>query len=386
MELNKSPLNWADKAQRLPMQNQLSIDPDIRCAATLPAEFYRSTNLFEEVREKVFARSWQWVGHAGELPTKGSVRPFLLVPGCLDEPLLLTRSLSGRLSCLSNVCTHRGNLVQTEKGECKKLRCRYHGRRFALDGKFEGMPEFECAKNFPSAADDLPQLPLHSWHGLLFTGLEPAVAFHKWIRPLQEMLRHLPLEDFHYDSTRSREYLVHANWALYVDNFLEGFHVPFVHQGLSQSLDFQSYSIEIFPWSSMQWGKGRGPAPVFQPRLSGPASGEKVAAYYFWLFPNTMLNFYPWGLSINVVQPLSVNETRVCFHSFVWRPELLDQGAGGALDQVEREDEAVVEQVQTGIGSRLYKRGRYSPKQERAVHHFHRLLLRALGNEQSSTE
>jgi choline monooxygenase len=106
-----------------------------------------------------------------------------------------------------------------------------------------------------------------------------------------------------------------------------------------------------------------------------------VAAYYWWLFPNTMFNIYPWGLSINVVRPLAVDRTRVSFIAYVWDDSKLDQGAGSSLDRVEREDEAVVEAVQKGIRSRLYNRGRYSPKRETGTHHFHRLLAEFFSRE-----
>ena len=99
-----------------------------------------------------------------------------------------------------------------------------------------------------------------------------------------------------------------------------------------------------------------------------------MAAYYWWLFPNTMLNFYPWGLSLNFVQPLAPDRTRVSFRGYMRDVSRLAKGAGAELDQVEQEDEAAVESVQRGLRSRLYGRGRYSPSHERGVHHFHRLL------------
>jgi choline monooxygenase len=103
-----------------------------------------------------------------------------------------------------------------------------------------------------------------------------------------------------------------------------------------------------------------------------------VAGYYLWLFPNTMINAYPWGLSINVVKPLAVDRTRISYLTYVMDPARLDRGAGAALDRVEREDEAIIERVQEGVRSRLYDRGRFSPRREQGVHHFHRLLSRFL--------
>jgi len=355
------------------MKRRYEIDEDIRRAATLPGEFYRDVEVYEALRERVFARSWQWVGHESDLAAE-SAKPIGLLTGCLDVPLVLTRDHEGELRCLSNVCTHRGNLIATSPGGCKTLRCRYHGRRFQLDGKFESMPEFEGALDFPTAADDLPQLPLESSLGFLFTAFEPTVPLRSLVGELEAQIGHLPVAEARLDPERSRDYTVHANWALYLDNYLEGFHVPFVHPGLVEALDYESYRTELFPLASLQVGAPKGEGPLLELRSGSAPAGEQVAAAYFWLYPNTMFNVYPWGISVNVVQPLAIDRTRVSFYSYVWNSAFLEAGAGAALDQVELEDEAVVEQVQRGIRSRLYQSGRYSPSRETAVHHFHRLL------------
>jgi choline monooxygenase len=139
-------------------------------------------------------------------------------------------------------------------------------------------------------------------------------------------------------------------------------------------IDFGAYTTELSPWGSLQLGVAKDGEPAFEAR----DAGRRIAAYYFWLFPNTMLNVYPWGISVNVVQPHGLASTRVCFRSYVWDPALRGAGAGTGLDQVELEDEAVVTSVQTGVRARLYSRGRYSPSRESGVHHFHRMLTRYL--------
>ena len=87
-----------------------------------------------------------------------------------------------------------------------------------------------------------------------------------------------------------------------------------------------------------------------------------------------MLNFYPWGLSVNIITPLSISKTKVEFKSYVWKDDLLNKGAGADVNKVELEDQEVVESVQKGINSRLYSYGRFSPKMEQGVHHFHNLV------------
>ncbi len=354
------------------------IHPDIRQASTLPARAYSDPEVYVACRERIFARSWQFIGDTDSVKVPGQVNPVTLLPGCIDEPLLLTRDHSDTLHCLSNVCTHRGTILCPGAGHEKALVCRYHGRRFDLDGTFRYMPEFNEAAGFPSPKDDLPKVNFATWGKFIFASLNPAFPLEDLLAEMKSRVGWLPLHEFTFDPARSRDYLIHANWALYCDNYLEGFHIPFVHASLNEAIDYGSYATELYRWSNLQLGIAKGSEEAFDLPASSPDYGKRIAAYYYWLFPNTMFNFYPWGVSVNVVQPLGVDRTRVSFLAFVWKPDKLDRGAGSGLDRVEREDEAVVEAVQRGVRSRLYDRGRYSPTREQGVHHFHRLLAAAL--------
>jgi len=354
------------------------IDDDIRRAATLPGEFYTSPVWFEQVKERILARSWQFVADTDRVKVPGECAPATILEGCLDESILFTRDSGDALHCVSNVCTHRGTLVCGAPGIATGLRCRYHGRRFDLGGKFLSMPEFEGAVNFPATRDDLSSIPFAQWGKFLFASIDPAFSFGELTAEMDARLGWLPLADAALDPARSRDYLVRANWALYCDNYLEGFHIPFVHPALAGALDYGSYRTELWGNSNLQLGVASGGEATFDLPSSSPDYGQSIAAYYVWLFPNTMLNFYPWGISVNVVRPLAVDRTRVSFLCYVWDPAKLDQGAGAGLDRVEREDEEVVESVQRGLRSRAYGRGRYSPKRETGVHHFHRLLTKFL--------
>ena len=188
----------------------------------------------------------------------------------------------------------------------------------------------------------------------------------------------MPFGEFLFDATRSRDFEIDANWALYVENYLEGFHIPFVHKGLNEVVDYGSYASELYRYSNLQLALAKEGESAFDLPASSPDHGKRVAAYYFWVFPNLMLNFYPWGLSLNLVEPQDIGFTRIAFRSYVWDASKLDAGAGSALDRVEHEDEAIVQAVSRGVRSRFYRRGRYSPTRERGVHHFHRLLCEFL--------
>src|SRR5688572_6893678 len=203
------------------------IDPKIERASTLPKEIYRSEAIYQRIRDEVFAKSWHFLAHRDQVAAEG-LQPATL----LDEPLLLSQS--DRLRCFSNVCTHRGAILLESPCALQNIRCRYHGRRFDPQGKFLSMPEFDGAEGFPSERDDLPEVKLGQWGPLIFASLEPAISFEEWIAPL-------PKDPGALTFSKELSYEFDANWALYCDNYLEGFHIPFVHPELAAALDYSSY-------------------------------------------------------------------------------------------------------------------------------------------------
>src|SRR5262249_38388620 len=136
--------------------------------------------------------------------------------------------------------------------------------------------------------------------------------------PMQARVGWMPLDEFRFDPARSRDYLVKANWALYVENYLDALHIPFVHYELAGARDSEAYQTENYRYSNLQLGVSEGGGEALALPETSPDYGRSIAAYYFWLFPNTMFNFYPWGLSVNVVRPLAVDRTRVSFLRYVW--------------------------------------------------------------------
>lgn len=355
------------------------IDPDIAKAKTLSADFYTYPHWYQQSKEKIFVPSWQFVTDADKIKTNGDCFPFTLLPQYIDEPLLLTKNEEGKISCLSNVCTHRGNLLVNESCNAKNIRCKYHGRLFDMDGKFVSMPEFKEVENFPTADDDLKQLPLFQWGKLIFTSLQPTVKASTYFKEMIDRMGWLPLDKLQFRPDLSKDYEVKANWSLYCENYLEGFHIPFVHAGLNAVLDFGEYTTEIFQYGNLQLGIGKKGDSCFDLPISSIDYGKQVAAYYFWFFPNMMFNFYPWGLSLNIVQPTGIDTCKVSFLTYVFDESKLNTGAGSGLDMVEMEDEEVVENVQKGIRSRFYQYGRYSVKHEKGTHHFHSLIAAFIG-------
>ena len=339
------------------------INPDIRQAETLASEFYTDEKYFRESKEKIFARSWQLIANLDEI---NNLKPFTILESFLDEPVLFTKN-DEKLNCLSNVCTHRGKILIEEACKANGIRCGYHGRRFDLDGKFLSMPEFENVQNFPSEKDNLTKIPFNNLGKLLFVSVNPFTSFDEFFAPVFDRLKWLDWEKLQFSNALSRDYFVNAHWALYCENYLEGFHIPFVHQGLNEVIDYGSYKTETFRFVSLQTGFADSSENTFD-------FNNKIAALYFFVFPNLMLNFYPWGLSVNIVKPLQKDLTKVSYLTFISDETKLGKGAGGDLNRVELEDQTVVESVQKGINSRFYEKGRYSPTREQGTHNFYRLL------------
>ncbi len=346
-----------------------SINPDICKAETLSSDFYTDERYFEQSKEKIFARSWQLVGTTDEIE---NIKPHTILAGFLNEPILITKQ-NEKINCLSNVCTHRGKILVENECNAKGLRCNYHGRHFDLNGKFLSMPEFENVENFPSEKDNLSNIPFDIWGKLIFASINPIAPFNEFIAEIKGTLQDFDFENLKLVSTK--DYEVQAHWALYCENYLEGFHIPFVHKSLNEEIDYGSYETKTFQYSSVQIGKENSPQ-MNTDKLGSKKTPfeENIVAYYFFVFPNLMFNFYPWGISVNIVKPIKKDLTTVVYLSFVNDETNLNKGAGADLETVELEDQKVVESVQKGINSSFYENGRYSPAREQGTHHFHRLI------------
>ena len=350
---------------------KIEIDEDIRVAKTIPSKFYHSPKVFSRSKN-LFNKSWQFVGNT-DLLESNNVCPDILLKGMLNEPYILTKK-GKEIRCLSNVCTHRGNIVCEEACNTKNLVCGYHGRQFEVDGKMKFMPEFENVNDFPGEGDNLPEIEMELWRNMIFVINDKRCDLSEVTGPMIERMDWVPLNEFKYKPGLSRSYEINANWALYCDNYLEGFHIPYVHKDLNKDLEYDEYYTEGMDNTVLQIGIAKDDEVTFDLPEDHQDYGKNIAAYYFFLFPNMMFNFYPWGLSVNIVKPITPTKTKIQYLTYVWKKELMKKGAGSNLDKVELEDEEIVEAVQKGVKSSAYDRGRYSAKREIGVHHFHLLL------------
>lgn len=344
----------------------IDIDPDLSLASTLPADWYFEERALELEYERVFERSWQFAGSGHALREPGSFR----VSRAGREPLLLVRGDEGELRALSNVCRHRAGCVKRGAGQVRALQCSYHGWVYDLDGRLRSAPEFDGVKNFENVR--LPEFRLEEWQGLLFvniSGEAPPLA--EFFAEVDQALNGRDLRGF--ANPHRKDWEIACNWKVYVDNYLEGYHIPIVHPQLFRELDYRAYRTETFRFSSIQHAPIRRPEKL---RISSPDD----QALYFWIYPNLMLNIYPDNFSTNLIVPQGAGRTVTEFEWFfpVEQPSHDLERIVSFSDEIQLEDVQVCEEVQRNLRSRTYSRGRFSVRRENGVHHFHRLLAASI--------
>jgi len=347
--------------------SKISIDKDISRAQLIDPEFYTSDNYFQATKN-IFLKSWQFISHVNFIDTK--LYPFLFLENFIDEPLILIKEKN--IKILSNICTHRANILCNKKHNSNIIQCNYHGRTFDLNGVLKQAPGFKGVKNFPTENDNLKQVPSKLWKNLIFSSISNPINIDDALRSIEMKLSSYPFDKLWYDKKNSNTFILDAHWALYCENYLEGFHVPFIHKGLNNDINFNNYKTELLDHGVLQYTENKSNSK------SNQILDKNIYAYYYWIFPNLMLNFYNWGLSINIVEPISKNKTKIKFLSFPIEGVTQPKGTDSDLDIVEKEDQEVVLAVQRGIKSHLYNKGRYSTKHETGIHYFHRLLARYL--------
>lgn len=346
-------------------------EPRLARATTLPSSYYTDPLFLTVENERIFARTWQLVGHAEQVREQGSY--FTAMVG--KEPIIVVRGLGGELMALSNVCRHRAGPVARGQGRCRAFQCGYHGWTYALDGRLAGTPELDGVEQFERTDFALPRFRVATWLDLVFVNLDPAAP------SLDEYLGDLParFDARRFQSVRlahRKEWEIDCNWKVYVDNYLEGYHIPIVHPSLFRELDYSRYRTETGRFFSIQHAPIRRPERI---RSEGDAEAE-----YFWLFPNLMINVYPDNFSTNLILPRGNARTVTLFDWYFAEPDSeatkkrIEETVQFS-DEIQIEDINICEAVQRGLEAPSYTSGRYAPARENGVHHFHGLLSEFLG-------
>ncbi len=348
---------------------------DLAQAHTIPSAWYTDPATLHLEKDHIFWRTWQPVGYAGTVAKPGDY----LACEVAGEPIAVVRGNDGVLRSFSNVCRHRASTILEGSGCAKSLRCPYHGWTYSLTGDLLVAPEFEGVEDWDRSQVRLPESRVETWGPFVFVNVDGHAP------PLSEMMGDIPqlvaelgcpIEQLHF--SYRRDYLIHCNWKVYVDNYLEGYHLPTAHPSLFRELDYDQYRVDTFRYYSSQHAPIRPPRPGRDEPRRYSADDPGNRALYFWIFPNFMLNVYPDNLSSNIIVPLGHDKTLTIFEWFTYpRAGSASEISGETVafsDEIQQEDIKICENVQKGLQSRSYDQGRYSVKRENGVYHFHALL------------
>jgi choline monooxygenase len=347
-------------------------------AYTIPASWYTDSRIAQLELQNVFSRTWQSVGRTAQVEKPGQY----VTATVAGEPIVAVRGSDGILRAFYNVCRHHAMTVMNEPcGQAQHMRCPYHGWTYNLEGELRGMTEFEGVSNFDRAQNGLAPVRVEIWENFIFVNLDPHAA------PLRDFLAALvgfakPLNFGGLKFVERRSYIQQCNWKVYVDNFLDGgYHVPHMHKGLNSVLDYTNYTIENVDRCCVQ----SSPVAVDKSSEASAAATRKGdRAYYFWQYPNFMLNWYEGYLDTNLVIPLGVDRCEVIFDFYfgdtseAQMPYIRE--SMGVSERVQQEDIVICDGVQRGLSSRAYQAGRLSVRREAGEHLFHRLLAADLND------
>jgi choline monooxygenase len=341
-------------------------------AHTIPAPWYTDTRIAQLELQNVFSRAWQAIGRTAQVAKPGQY----VTASVAGEPVVAVRGSDGQLRAFYNVCRHHAMTVMNEPcGQAQHMRCPYHGWTYSLEGELRGMTEFEGVCNFDRAQNGLVPIRVDTWENFVFVNLDAhAESLHTFLGALLGLAKPLGFGGLQFVERRS--YTLNCNWKVYVDNFLDGgYHVPHMHKGLNSVLDYTNYTIENVDRCCVQ------SSPVAVDRsseASAAATRKGDRAYYFWQYPNFMLNWYEGYLDTNLVLPRGVDRCDVLFDFYFGdtRESQLPyiRESIGVSERVQQEDIVICDGVQRGLSSRAYQAGRLSVRREAGEHLFHRLL------------
>ena len=343
-------------------------------ASTIPAPWYTDPQISELERRAVFGANWQCMGRAEQVAQPGQ---YIAVQ-VAGEPVVVVRGTDGKLRAFFNVCRHHAAAVAAQPcGTAQLFRCPYHGWSYGLDGSLKGTPDFAGVCNFDRAENGLVPIAVDSWEQFVFVSLDPRQSLHEYLGNVVSQVAPLRIGSLHFFETRA--YTLNCNWKVFVDNYLDGgYHVPYLHKGLNSVLDYAEYTIENGERFCLQSSPMS--ASDQDAQVSATRTGDR--AYYYWIYPNFMINLYQGVMDTNLVIPMGVDRTKVIFDFYFTdvSAEKQRQNAESVAvsDRIQMEDLDICEAVQRGLSSRAYRAGRLSVRREAGEHLFHRLLARDL--------
>ncbi len=371
----------------------------VEMASTLLPAAYHADSFFEEERLALWSNSWVCIGLVSQVAEVGQI----IVRSVAGTSIIATRDKQGSLNAFHNVCRHRGSQLVTcdQVVKAKRFRCPYHAWAYALSGECLGTPLFEGseipadqqamfdmgdAKSFDKADYGLIDVAIDSWGPLLFVNLSGAeLPLSDWLGDLPDRLANYGLEDW--TVAAEKVYEIGANWKLIAENFMEYYHLPWVHPELIKVSRMEDH----YRYQGQGMYTGMMTNPVSQADNSGwlelpPAPGltddELVSGRFMHLFPNVSISVLPNHVFVMILTPEGPGHTSEQTYILTHPSTMQTDGAVDAMtkladfwDHVNAEDIEIVERVQTGISTTAYTGGRMCYRFEEPLHRFQNMVV-----------
>lgn len=365
----------------------------IESANGLPNECYTSPNAFELDRDQVMTDSWICVGFGSDVPESWAV-PI----NFMGYPILLTRSADGELRVFHNVCSHRGMQLVLEAGKLGTglIRCKYHSWAYDFEGNLKGTPliggtDKNTHKDFDPTVNGLRTIRSKLWMDNIFINLSgDAEPFEDFITPLlsrwSKWVTPETLEELVPGRDTKMELVVKSNWKLAIENFLEAYHLPWVHPGLNSYSPLEKhYDIERGENFAGQGSSSYTTPAADTGKISSWPDGEKHFAEYPVLYPNTLLGLQSDHFFSMTIMPIdettSLERVQLMFLGDVATDDDYAEHRASMVSswtEVFSEDIFAVEAMQSGRQSPAYEGGVFSPVMDQHTLHFHQWIARRL--------
>jgi len=361
---------------------------------TPPGTFYTDERIFRQELEEFYYRSWMNIGREEQLANPGD----FITREVGGENVIVIRGTDGKSRAFYNVCRHRGTKL-VEDAEGTKLRsivCPYHSWTYSSEGRLVGAPHTESLEGFAKEENGLHKIQLETWGGFVWVNLEPqAPPLREEFGRFFEKFQRFPIGTLR--QAAHKVYEVNANWKILVENYQECYHCAPVHPELNRITPYFSGEVHDYfidgisrapfsggwmefakDYSSMTWS-----GYTKRPPLEGMTEEDRRRVYYYVLFPNLFLSLHPDFLMVHRTWPVTPTHSRVeCEFYFdpktMALPDFDPSDTVELWDLINQQDWAVCQRSQKGMGSRIWKGGRYSD-QEPQVYDFDRYVMERLG-------
>ena len=352
-------------------------------ARSLIADAYRSPEFYALEQQQVFATSWVAVGFTEQLSAPGQT----IVAEVASQSVVVTRDRHHRLKAFYNVCRHRGSQIVAADCQLKRFQCPYHGWQYSLEGDCVATPMFSQGKPFGKGEAGLFSVRVETWGFLVFVNLDvEAMPLCDWLGDLPQKLSAYRLEAW--TLARQRDYPIRANWKLANENFMEYYHLPWVHPELVQVSRVEDHYRD--QGDGMYTGMRTTPiaantdAGGWQglPPMAGLGELEQVSGRFIGLFPNVCLSLLPNHAFAILLKPGSADFTLEST-AILLPPNKTDQiDEETAIDElmqfwdlVNQQDIEILEKVQKGLGNQAYQSGYLCDPYEEPLHRFQNMVI-----------